>query len=82
LGSEKGYRFFGERKSLKRALEAVEVFKVSAGAKGTFERAYRSSERKKALKGKAQECWGLKEASEDAGANTAERVAKPWGWDF
>jgi hypothetical protein len=32
---------------------------------------------RKALKGKAQECWELKEAPRDLGANILERVAKP-----
>jgi len=31
------------------------------------------------LKGEAQECWELKEASEGMRTKVTERVAKPWG---
>jgi len=46
----------------------------------SWERFVRSPERRKALKGKAQERWRLKEASEGVGAEMlVERVAKPCG---
>jgi len=37
----------------------------------------RSLKRRKALKGEAQECWELKEASKECGGFHTERVAKP-----
>jgi len=55
-----------------------EVSQGSAGAERGRETFLRSPERRKALKGEAQERWGLKEAS--TGRETdrrAERVAKP-----
>jgi hypothetical protein len=42
-----------------------------------FERVFRPLERRKALKGESQECWELRETSQDEGADTIERVAKP-----
>jgi len=60
-----------------------EVSQGSAGAERGRETFLRSSERRKALKGEAQERRGLKEASTgwEAGGR-AERVAKPWERDF
>lgn len=63
-GSEKGHGFFGGRKPLERRCKAVKVLQGSAGAEGRRETFYRSPGRRKALKGEAQERWGLKEASE------------------
>jgi hypothetical protein len=51
----------------------------SAGAERGRETFLRSSGRRKALKGEAQERWELKEALEGAKAQSAERVAKPCG---
>jgi len=70
-------------KPLKRREEADEVFFQSARVERGEETLLRSCNRRKALKGKAQECWELKEAFKDfreAGDRRhIERVAKPEG---
>jgi hypothetical protein len=53
----------GGRKPLERRCEAEEVLQGSAGAEGSEATQDRSPVRRKALKGEAQERWGLKEAS-------------------
>jgi hypothetical protein len=68
LGSNKGYRFFGERKSLKRRLEAVEVFEGSARAEDKSEKVYRSSERNKALKGENPRALGAERGLQECGS--------------
>jgi hypothetical protein len=62
LGSEKGHGFSGGIKPLERRCEAGRVSQQSAGAEGGWETIRRSPGRRKALKGEAQERWGLKEA--------------------
>jgi hypothetical protein len=62
LGSEEGHGFSGGIKPLERRCEAVEVLQGSAGAEGVRETGHRSPGRRKALKGKARERWGLREA--------------------
>jgi len=52
-------------KPLKREVQAEEVWVLIAGAEERRETFFRSRERRKALKGRAQECWELKEASKD-----------------
>jgi hypothetical protein len=49
-------------KPLERRCEAGRVSQQSAGAEGGWETIRRSPGRRKALKGEAQERWGLKEA--------------------
>jgi hypothetical protein len=78
-GGEEGRGFPGGIKPLKRRYEALTglVGKRRSGwGRETF---LRSPGRRKALKGKAQERWELKEALEGAKAQSAERVAKPCG---
>jgi hypothetical protein len=55
------------------------TFCENAGAGRTRETAVGRQGRRKALKSEAQERGELKEASESGRADTAERVAKPWG---
>jgi ribosomal silencing factor RsfS len=50
-------------KPLKRRCKAEQVLHKSAGAEDLRETSDRSSERTKALKGKAQERWELKDAA-------------------
>jgi hypothetical protein len=76
-GGKEGDGFSDGRKPLERRCEAEVVSQGSARAEGSGETQDRSSGRRKALEGEAQERWELKEASEGWGADTAERVAKP-----
>lgn len=62
-GSREGHGFSDGRKPLKHRGKVVEVLSGSAGAEEELERVVRSSGRRKALKGEAQERWGLEEAS-------------------
>lgn len=62
---------------MRRRFEADEVLNKSVGTAGGFERILRHPKRRKALKGKAQECRELKEASEGGEVDLARRVAKP-----
>jgi hypothetical protein len=45
--------------------------------KESLETGFRSSRRRKALKGEAQERWGLKNIPKVPAAESAERVKKP-----
>jgi hypothetical protein len=81
-GSAKGYGFHGGIKPSERRFKAEKVLEGSARAERGPERVPGSPWRRNALKGEAQECRGLKEASRGTGADTAERVAKPCGRDF
>jgi hypothetical protein len=72
----------GGMKPLRRRCEAVGFRKKARERKGVREIDPRSTGRRKALKGKAHERWRLEYASEVPGADAAERVAKPCGWDF
>lgn len=68
----------GGIKPLERRREANKVLRESAGAERGEGTLPRSLTGRKALKGEAQGCWGLKEASEGGCASRlAERVAKP-----
>jgi hypothetical protein len=53
-------------KPLERRVEVLRGFDLKRrDGEGFSRRRLRSSERRKALKGEAQECWELKEALED-----------------
>jgi hypothetical protein len=59
-------------------VKPVRVFRGNARAERGRVTFLRSSGRRKALKGEAQERWELKEASKEVRAfKTGERVAKP-----
>jgi hypothetical protein len=73
LGSTEGNGFFDGSKSLKLMNEASRVLFIRARAKEGFEKGLRSSRRRKALKGKAQECWGLKYLPKDSSAKSSQR---------
>jgi hypothetical protein len=64
-GGREGDGFSDGIKPLERRCEAEEVSQGSAGAEGSGETQDRSSGRRKALEGEAQECRELKEASRD-----------------
>lgn len=79
----KGYGFSGGNKPLRRRCKAAEVMQGSARAESVVGNDDPiTGEELKALKGKAHERWKLKDASKVRGADSIERVAKPWGWDF
>jgi hypothetical protein len=61
----KGDRFFDGSKPLKRNWKVERFSRRAPERKREFERVPRSSERKKALKGEAQERRELKETSQD-----------------
>jgi hypothetical protein len=50
---------------------------ASARGERFLETGIEPREKRKALKGKPHERWGLKKASKGFGADAAERVAKP-----
>lgn len=64
LGSKEGDGSVGGIKSLERRREAYKVLRQSAGTERGEGTLPRSQTGRKALKGEAQGCWGLKEASE------------------
>lgn len=64
LGSKEGDGSVGGIKPLERRREAYKVLRESAGAERGEGTLPRSLTGRKALKGEAQGCWGLKEASE------------------
>jgi hypothetical protein len=63
-GSSEGYGFSGGIKPLKRGHQAGRFDGKAPERRGKLERVFRSPGRSKALKGEAQECWELKEASQ------------------
>lgn len=78
LGSDKGHGFKGGRKPLKHRSKAERFWRKVQERRDEGAILHRSPLRRKALKGEAQECWELKEASKGLRSKKAiERVAKP-----
>jgi hypothetical protein len=73
LGSIEGNGFHSGIKSLKLTIKASRVLIARARAEEETEKFFRPLRRSKALKGKAQECWGLKELPKDSSANNSRR---------
>lgn len=63
-GSKEGHSCPGGSKPLERRCQAEKFGRKAQERKRALERVNRSPGWKKALKGEAHECWGLKEASE------------------
>jgi hypothetical protein len=75
-------RLASRAQAAEASMPSRRVWQENVGADRSRETASGPEGRKKALKSEAQERGKLKDASEDRGADTAERVAKPWGWGF
>jgi hypothetical protein len=82
-GSRRGHGFSGGGKPLRRRYQAERVGRKARERKKEAETLFSITGEEEGSEGRSPGVWGAERGFQGIGqAHTAERVAKPWGWDF